>query len=221
MEEQAEELLRRVMTGELARDDAEVVRAAEASPEFRAALDGMLDVVSILDGDAEVERETLTGAAQMTGAPGQELVQSTLDQLLDEGRPATFPWKPLLAVAAALVALLAVVSQLGGPEPDRPDGQMMGAGIRDLWPTGIVGAVPEFRWQGDLPAGAVFELRIWHADDYPDGSPWKEVELTDTAWTPSEEALDEMPRRGHWSVKSARSGSVHDVAVHADYSRSD
>lgn len=101
----------------------------------------------------------------------------------------------LLSLTAAAL-LLALASAFWLRKADGPHPVPLGpGGIRILSPRGAVSSFSSFLWEGELPEGGSFELRILDRN----GTVLVEKKLEEPRWSPTEEVT--LPERIRWEVR--------------------
>lgn len=180
-----DDLLQRVLTGELSPDDAAVRARRDADPDFARELDESLALQDLLDEDAADEREALEAPTA----------------------PRRWPmW--LIAMAAGLLAVV-FVPRLSPPKaPDGGQGVMLGGSLEleGLRPAGPGRSFRTFGFDATLPDGARCEIRVW-AVDAGEGTPAVLTgRFTGNEWSPSDDERRSLPDEIRWELR------VFDVA---------
>ncbi len=177
-ERDRDEILRRVLTGELPEDAPEVVELLEEQPEAREELERMRALQADLDEAGGFVRKVLEEAGGGEGAPGEDAVEGFVAERTAGSapeRPGPRRWKlaTVLAAAAAIVLILLLRDPLGPTYLGPPD-------VRILAPSeGIQGEeYGIFRWEYELKPGWEFEIIVRGAgmeersSGRLPGSPW-------------------------------------------------
>ncbi len=199
-----EELLERVLGGELARDAAEVQDRCAACAECREELAHLEAVLGTARAAGELQREVIEEALAGKGPRDVELARRALEVARERAPGARRPSRAWLWLAgAAAVALLVFLVPRSTDAPP----VLLGDGLELLAPRGA-GADPElFSWSFELPPAGHFELRVWQL--LPGGGEVLLVERIDldaTTWRPS--APDSLPpgARIRWTVEAYGAG---------------
>ena len=223
-----ERIVRGVLTGDLDAEDADIAELLRSCETCRNELSDLRELVSHLDRAAAREKETLRAAKALEAAPGAELVEPVLRDLLPEdARPAQvrpaiagvaprLRRGPVLAGALAAAALVLAALQLPGllapaGEPPAREELMMGAAIEVLEPRAPRESLVSFRWRPALTPGGWYVVRVWAANE--DNGVLPRVtspQLRDPEWTPEPDDLERIPQRFRWVVTSYTVGEeVH------------
>ena len=197
-------LLQAVAVGDLPHDAQEVARRRAECEPCAARLDGLALAAEVLAADRAEHDELLALAAEITDAPGEDLIEALRDHPEIRGgagagqggavEAAPPAWGPsrfgamlALAAAAAFLAYLMIPSGGGQPiEPDLPPDRYLNEQTGDLRltaPLGDVESFTEFTWTVD--PGLEVEVGYYELVVRADGSPESTLAQTRSpAWTP-------------------------------------
>lgn len=198
-----DELLEALLAGDLARDDAEVVRRLDANPALRAELEALQGVVAALERDAHETQATLAEPAPMPRA----------GQTAQTGPGGRWLW---LVAGLAAAGLLVKLFVGGGPEePDFPGrGQMLGGDGLDV--------VIEQAWNGErldfTLKGGPEEVSSLVEFLVADG-PTLEFHFAGTTWTATSEQAARIPEDSTWrlTVYDSTGSVIATYAAPADF----
>lgn len=203
-----DDLLQRLVTGDLNMDDEEARNAFDAQPSLRERFEEVRATADFLDAAGEFH-EQLASEVDGTEESGDE---AAVDQFVQERlQPKTSSRVWLLAAAAALVAVLfAGMRFLAETPPVRPTDQMLGAGIGSMDPTGPVEQFGTFRWDdaaGIPPAGwYVVFVRSSSGSELA-----RSGKLRTPRWAPEADQRESWPTSIVWEVRAydATGASTH------------
>lgn len=197
-----DELLERLLTGELDPQGAEARTALEADAELRERYEAARGTLDLLEAAGE-DRRSLADDVRAAGAvPGEEHVDAFV-RARTALRPRTSPrWRHVLAAAVAIliVAFVVTTELWHGPTThlDTPpdDGRTLGGTIHDLEPAGEVKEYDRFTWTGELSPGGYWVVTVRAAD----GSDFEieSAHLTEPVWEPADTAS--WPDAIEWTV---------------------
>lgn len=195
-----DEVLERALAG--AADEPDVAEHLASCAACRTEWERLGDVVRELDALAAEARADLEDARTIR-LPEREAafanqLRAGLSRQVRVRRGRRWRWAAAAAVllAGMWVALERSRSQeeppvwLGGPEVDC------------LAPRGEVAAFDTFRWEGSLPEGGRFEVRVRSLED---GRTLAETHTTRSEWSPGAAAA-QWPARIEWSVSIVDAG---------------
>jgi len=197
--DEQEDLIERLITGELDLESPEVQEAL-SDPSFRAEYESAANTMAWLDAAGSHARELARQAEDEGPVDGEDAVHQVFAR---EARAQTPPapkrsWAPIwLAAAAVIVAgwLFFGLEPSSDPAPD--PSRILGASIAELEPSGATDVFGEFRWRYDLPPGGWFLVTI---DSGVDGGEILTSEkLFLPSWRPSVEAWPAVVR---WEVQA-------------------
>ncbi|MEM7305613.1 MAG: hypothetical protein AAF682_03030 [Planctomycetota bacterium] len=215
------DIVRRILTGDLRREEEPARSLLDRSPAARAELEQLEGVERRLTeiveetadelhraaaGTAEAgaeEERILAGFAEAAGAAPAQAAAPT------DGVPRLARLAAVVtAVAATLLAVLFVLDR-GGEDVDPLDPDIpLGPTVRLDAPAGAVPDYEEFRWTYELPAGGYFELLILDARA---GMALDEVfaspRLREPRWRPGAR-LDSLPDEIRWEVTAFDAGGA-------------
>lgn len=218
-----DELIMRVVSGDLDRASDEYARAAEADPELAARVDKLLGLQSELDSSA-VRDAILAQAQSQSWSEGEARARRALDDAV--GSPADRGAAPvasdsrrphLLKVAAALAAaaLVLVVARSagwfdGGPidDPDPAPPVYLGDVLPGASPVGPGSSYAEFRW--DLTVGPQWEFEIEVFSDSPGAArePLASERTRESTWSPPAKEAAEWPDAIRWTLALVNANGV-------------
>ncbi len=192
------EILERIATGELDREDPAVVELCRESEEFRARLAEQSELLAVLEAEGGEEREVLALAAEDdSAAPGEDRIPTlVLESLVVEpGGRRRSVWVRTVLVAAAVVALLVLQWSRGTDEGGET---LLGPpGVELLEPVGEVERVAAFRWDYDLPPGGWFQLTL----RFDDGTSFKtSSRIMRAEWKPEPDLGERLSAGFAWEV---------------------
>ncbi len=195
-----EELLGRIVAGELDADAAEV-RAMADEPDFEERLDEARRLARTLENAGEFERSVIAEADALEAAPGEERVlESVLAAMPEEGMSGPADTSRMrhfwVAAAAAFVIgffFLRSDDEGGGLR----SGETLGNRAELLEPSGTVQAYRDFRWSFALEAGGWYRVVVHDAET--DTVVARSPSLTEAVWEPDDTAS--WPDRIRWEVQ--------------------
>lgn len=232
--ERHEEILQRILTGDLDPEGDEARQQLEACADCRRELEGMRALLSELDAAGAFERSVLEEASELADAPGLGDVERVLKAemsgaqvdleapILAGPRPAArarlVTWAAV--IAAAIIGVVLLQGLLGTNTNDRSTEQTMGTegieGIELVRPLQPGDGFGTFEWNYDLPPGMTFEVVVHDADPEARTEPLhRESDLTENRWTPDEKLTAEW-RSICWYVEVIdESGELDNMAQSA------
>ena len=172
-----DEIRRRVVTGELTRDDPEVHAWKRRDPEGAAELREAERLLGMLDDAARIEEEDIAEArARMATRV--------------ERRTSRAPrWLAAAVLVVATAALLTVAVDPGRPTAILGDGP-----VEILHPKGAVESFEEFRWNG---RAAYFEIAVFDRQGNRLGGPGY---IEGNSWRPDPTEVARWPREIEWTL---------------------
>jgi hypothetical protein len=207
-----DELLAEVVLG-LRREDDPPVREALAHADARARLADLRAVADELDAAAVRAEDVLAAARTISGAPGEDRVETVLRRLAAEevaspargGRRRRVLPLAVLAAAAALVAVVLIVR--GGGAGDEPP-RLLGVDDLELVAPGAsFGGDVVFQWRGELAEREHFRVHVFDASDPLAFEPVRSSpETTERRWRPSDP--DDLPTEIRWTVERLGDGDA-------------
>lgn len=160
MNERQEELLRRVVLGEVSAEDSVVREEMHADAEFAQEVELSLDVTAHIE-----QAGVLAAAGELSGAPGEERVEAALRVAArDTPPPQVPPRATILAFVATAAALILVGLFLGRISsgvlvpPELPDIMLGPNEVQVLGPEGRGASFATFSWSAGKAARFV---EIW------------------------------------------------------------
>lgn len=226
-----DELLARLLAGDVPAEDAAVRERLAACTQCRAELAAVRALEAELRASLGGSAAAFADARAASAPTDLALVRRTLEQVLSERReraPRPRRWLPVLLAAALLAALALAVRFLGGPAPEPVGEILLSDGLVLDAPLGIAGGYPEFRWHlaptdsgpATLPAEGHYELTISPYGPEGVGDPiLDKLPLTEPRWTPTPEQLASLPQRIHWRVVALDGLGVPFASASASASR--
>ena len=199
-----EELMARILTGDVSPESDEARRAFVAHPELEAELKSLIRARDALDATA-LQDEILSEVEGSSWSLGEERLDATLREALGEtpslASARRRPWATRAAVvlaAAAAVIALALFLPLGGGE--RPDDRMLlGPPLQGAAPSGVVDEYGTFTWELERPEGYTFAIAIFDASRPNDAPLHEKGDLEEARWTPPDDLI--LPRSIRWMVQ--------------------
>ena len=203
-----QELLNRVLTGDVSPEDPRVQAAVQASRAFRSELAELRRVSELLDAAARDERETLDSIDwERQDVPGADVVAPFLRARARElhHRRRFLRRSLAAAAAAALVAggylVRALLSERQGPS--QGEITLGSGGLELLGARAPDGGFGSFRWRYDLPPGGWYEIRVWGVGEQGERTKLAgETHLTAPQWSAPPEAVANWPDTVHWEVRA-------------------
>lgn len=224
-ERDTDELLRRILTGELSELDSEVEAALAADPELSLRLEALRETQGQLDAQATRER-VLEEARAEAWAEGEERVGETLSEFLlqtelasaavaetgtpGSSAPTATRRRPLgwlgafLAVAAAIMIVDRLLVSEVDPGLATERQVYLGEELPGAMPAGEVDGYAPFRWSYELAPGDSFELAVYDDTAEATSAPLVRVSrLTGNSWeSPAESS--EWPDAIRWTLDLVR-----------------
>jgi hypothetical protein len=188
MKPESEQVLRRVVLGQLAADAPEVCALVKTDAEFDRELAATLSVLHALERERSFREAVLADVERdRSNAP---MAGRTV-------RTRAAWWIPLVA-AAAVIALVFAIDRLGDDGARRRDHVPLGGGkITCLAPVGLVGDFARFEWQSESLQGW-FELVVLDAS----GAELTRTKVFDaSAWQPGAELHSRWPELIEWTIE--------------------
>lgn len=215
--EEFDDLLRRLVTGELDPASSEGRAALERHPKLLEAHEESMETLALLDAAGEYARGLARDVEERESAPGDERVEATLrGEVSRRGRPG----RPRLArpMAWAAAALLLVMAGFAlWPSGDGSGGtRMLGGGITGMEPSGAGAVFESFHWEYALPAGGWFEVTVYAEDG---AQLERSGELTEPAWPVGAATSATWPDRIRWEVRAFDAGGRPEGSGSATASR--
>jgi hypothetical protein len=207
-----EEILRRIVTGELdpERDPARTMLAE--SEELQGELAELRGVEARLEGGARERDLVLAAAARAVPTPAEDAAVSAFRARAGAPEPA-LPrtrrrYGPVLLAAAALLAVATWVVVGRQRAENRPlPRTTLGPGAGCITPAGEVEAWGTFQWNFDLPPNGSFELSIFDATERSAGARVHlEEHLVESTWTSTIPSVTRGCPRGSRGRCSSRTG---------------
>jgi len=194
-----EDLLRRVLTGELADDAPEVVELLAADPSAGKELERLRALTAELDDAAGFVDAVVTEASALERTPGESQVEQFLEARLGERSPRLFArLRPVLAafIATAATVLILLWGWPPGSEVYLGEGDVELMASDDFERFTWKHELPA-NWQGELPKGWEYEVRILDATT---GEILERSErLREPVWIPSVDT-SEWPDTIEWKL---------------------
>lgn len=209
MTESDEELLARVLAGDLDPGSQVWKAAAARNPALAARWDELRALRDALERTGLDEREALAQARAAASEDDALRVRRSL------ARPKRRWWSSgrLISLAAAVVVVCLgymALERLPRPTPEQP--LFLGdEGYVGLEPTLELGDARLFRWEGERPPAGDFVVRVFEID--ATGGAGRMVlesePCTERTWRPSESQLARIPSEFLWEVEARRAGGQH------------
>ena len=206
-----DDLLQRVLTGELSSDSPEVVKACDEDEEFRQELESLGGLSDSLEAMKRQEHEIL-GSLERT-EEGRAKAERMLEPLwTPKSRPVGGAAKiiPILALAAAAAVIIWIVINPGGQtgvEPQAPE--WMGQEVEIRTPEGKNQSFDLFAWDFDLPRGS-YSITVLNASSGE--TVVEDLLLAGTQWKPDSGQIEEMGSSIVWWVRALRPDGASVIA---------
>ena len=194
-----------------AKDIARALDGTElaACAECQQALQEHLEIVRLLDGMGEEERDVLAGAASEADALPGAAERALRAEVLGQRPRSLARWIPLVAAAAAV---LAIVLLRPDPEPPFDPGTKLGGEELEMVPEGSVPDFSEFHWKHELAPEGWYKVYVYRVSDdgaltLLDESP----RLRESRWAPAEASHRSWPDRIRWNLEIHSGATASDV----------
>ncbi len=209
MNDADDQLLGAVLAGDLGVDAPAWKAALARDPSLAKRLDELRSVMRALDRTGEDERATLAAARVAASDADLELVRAAARS---SRRATARPWwRSWTALAAALVlaALGMLVFEMRGQKSSDGPHDFLGPGhAKLLEPNAEFGDARSFRWEGELPIGGTFIVRIFDVDSSGRAGTMaiESGRCEVRQWQPSSAELAKIPQRFFWEVETLPAG---------------
>ncbi|MDP6368306.1 MAG: hypothetical protein QF724_11210 [Planctomycetota bacterium] len=207
-----EDILEAILVGDLSPTAPRAKTLLDSCELCRRQLAELQALESLLQQAGAEERATLAEAAECKNAPGLDSVESVLHSMAgqptaipqlvpapEQGARRPSPWRLLVGLAAA-AALVLMLNTLLGPGPEEPP-LWLGSGnlelIAPLGPQASSQAIEAFAWNGPLPPGGWFEIRVLNGETVV-----LERRLSTSPWTLTPNEQQELPASFTWEVRT-------------------
>lgn len=219
-----DDLLMRVLEGELSPESDEVKRRLATDPGFGQTIAELEGLHGALDAASETAREDMDGPANVDG-PEAQRVRARIRELARESaatsgkvkagswadRPALGLPRWVLSVAAVLVVLFAVRARFSQSDSVPRERVTLGSSLGNLVPGGEVDRFGTFQWNFDDIGDGRFEVQVFESDT--GDLVTIERGLKEARWKPDPEHTAAWPSKIRWTVSAYdASGSMLDSA---------
>ena len=197
-----DDLLQRILIGEVDPDSAEATALFERDPAARAQFEDMQRIEQAL-GVASAHREAdVLAAREAENAPGEDLVADVIDRHLG---PTSKPshgrrfggWVTVAAAAAALLLWWRPWAPTPAVTPD--PGPTLGGSLQLEHPVGPASEFGEFRWSYDLEGAQYFRVQVYDQRD-PGAPLTTSRDLDEPRWRPAQTEHEAWPEAILWEV---------------------
>ena len=191
--QERDELLRRVVVGEITEGDPEMRRALEEDEELRTEYERLKSIADKLDHYADERRSVLAEIESVDEVPGMDRVDATLRPLAAQLRAShdagAHPALPRWVLALAALVLISVIAYIIYPKDDGgsaiPPEIPLGKNVSYLEPGESVSSYQRFAWSFELPEGWSYRLTI--EDQTEQADPIVIRGLSASEWIPDRE----------------------------------
>lgn len=194
-----EELLQRMLAGDLQADESRSRALLEGCTECAQRWSELSETVAVIEALDRERREVLAEAALGHAAPGSDRVATTLarERLRTFGDPRRARgapvWRRVLLAAALLVGGIFVVRALMPPEPDVPDVILGSEAIRFIGEPRTIGPGRSIRWQ-HASGSDKGPFAVHLSGELAGGQPFSRVvRVRGAEWAPDDDLVRQLP----------------------------
>jgi hypothetical protein len=211
MAESDDELLARVIAGDLHPESPTFRAALGRNPELGKRLAQLVALLSALERTGLDERQSIARAKLDVSERDLEIVRDRIRRVR-RGRPWWRRSVLLYLSAAAIVACIGWFAWRGDPSRTSAPPTVLGnEQCRAIEPTLERGDASSFRWEGELPPTGHFVVRIFASDatGAPTTMVLESARCSERTWRPGESDLGRIPDEFVWEVEARYADGQH------------